>query len=405
LYGFVFIRTASKALARLCTGFPIIVLTGPRQSGKTTLARANFDDKPYLTLEDPDERELAEADPKLFLQRFPSGAVFDEVQRCPKLLSYLQGIVDAEPVMGKFVLTGSQQFDLMANVTQSLAGRAAMLQLLPLSQSEILAADIMPHSLEAFLLRGGYPALYQRKLSIADWMSSYVATYIERDVRQLLNVRNLGQFQKFIKMCASRSGQLLNLTSLATDCGLSANTAREWIHVLEASYLIQLVHPYYENFGKRLIKAPKLYFIDVGLMCYLLGIQTEAELSTHAARGAIFETAMIGEFVKSRAHNGERVELYFWRDVSGLEIDLIYPSRDAQGSFLQAVEFKSGVTFVREWAKALKQFNSLQANDGKPVRDGLIVYGGDKTLLIQGARVMGWKEWGVELSERAELQE
>ena len=283
-------RSALPTLLRLARGFPVVALTGPRQAGKTTLAQQAFGDKAYVSLENPEEREFAETDPKRFLARFADGAILDEVQRCPQLLSWLQGIVDARKHMGDFVLTGSQQFELVSGMTQSLAGRVGRVELLALSAGELAAAERLPEQLDELLFQGAYPALYDRALSPLDWFANYVATYLERDVRQLIAVRDLTQFQRFVRMCAARSGQLLNLSALGADCGITAVTAREWLSVLEASYLVTRIPPYFENFGKRLVKTPKLYFLDVGLMCWLLGIRDAASIATHAMRGALFET-------------------------------------------------------------------------------------------------------------------
>lgn len=239
-------------------------MTGPRQSGKTTLAKAVFADKAYVSLENPDERAFADSDPRRFLGRFPEGAILDEVQRCPALLSWLQGVVDERGRMGDFILTGSAQFERIAGITQSLAGRIGRIELLPLSVGELGAANTLPNTLEALLLRGTYPALYDRPLSPTDWLPNHVATYLERDVRQLIAVRDLTQFQRFVRMCAARSGQMLNLAALGADCGVSGVTAREWLSVLEASYLVTRLPPYHRNFGKRLVKTPKLYFLDGG---------------------------------------------------------------------------------------------------------------------------------------------
>lgn len=286
-------RIATHPLQRVAKGFPIIVLTRPRQSGKTTLAKAVFADKAYVSLENPDEREFAENDPRRFLQRFDDGAILDEVQRCPALLSWLQGLVDERGRMGDFILTGSAQFDLISGITQSLAGRVGRIELLPLSAGELAGTKKLPRSLDEMLYRGSYPALYDRDLSADDWFPNYVATYLERDVRQLIAVRDLTQFQRFIEMCAARSGQLLNLAALGADCGISAVTACEWLSVLEASYLVMRLPPYHRNFGKRLVKTPKLYFLDVGLMAWLLGIRDAATIETHASRGALFETYVV----------------------------------------------------------------------------------------------------------------
>jgi len=302
-------RSALSTLQRLARGFPVIAITGPRQAGKTTLAQQTFADKAYVSLENPEEREFAESDPRRFLARFEGGAIFDEVQRCPQLLSWLQGIVDTRKRMGDFVLTGSQQFELVSGMTQSLAGRVGRVELLALSTQELAAAARLPARLDDMLFKGGYPALYDRDLSPEDWFANYVATYLERDVRQLIAIRDLTQFQRFVRMCAARSGQLLNLSALGADCGITAVTAREWLSVLEASYLVARIPPYFENFGKRLVKTPKLYFLDVGLMCWLLGIRDAETIATHAMRGTLFETWVVSEFIKQQFNAGRPAAL------------------------------------------------------------------------------------------------
>jgi len=387
-------RRALTTLQNLARGFPIVALTGPRQSGKTTLARQAFPALPYVNLEDPDTRELALADPRRFLARHADGAILDEVQRAPALMSYLLGVADAATRMGRFVLTGSQQFGLMDGITQSLAGRVGMLTLLPLGNAELSQADSLAGqrpSLEQRLWRGGYPALYaqHRALLPPQWFAAYVATYIERDVRQVLNVGNLQTFQRFVALCAAHSGQLLNLNSLASDCGISQPTARQWLTVLQASHLVTLLAPYHRNFGKRLVKTPKLYFLDSGLLCYLLRIASPDDLSTHALRGAVFETWVVGETLKHRHNLGLPADLYFWRDNHGLEVDLVFEHR----SRLHAVECKSGMTYSPSWLAPARRWRALV---GDAAADPLLVYGGDEGHRGADYAVLSWRTVGLE---------
>ena len=378
-------RDSGCTLKRLARGFPIVAITGPRQSGKTTLARATFPKKPYLSLEDPDMQMMAEDDPRGLLSEFPDGVVLDEVQRTPMLFSYLQSIVDEDMAPGKYVLTGSQQFDLLSGISQSLAGRVGLVQLLPFSISELKTAKRLYDNLSDLLFCGQYPPLYDRDLMPADWFAGYMTTYIERDLRQLINVKDLSVFQRFVKMCAARTGQLLNLSSLAADCGITHNTASSWISVLEASYIVFLLKPHYRNFNKRLVKTPKLYFCDTGFAAWLLGIRDPEQLSFHAQRGALFETLVATEFLKARFNQGMQSNLYFWRDSKGLEIDLVLE----EGDLLKPVEIKSGQTYVPEFLTSLEKWRELS---GRPDLPAMLVYGGEKEMTTRKIKVLPWKK-------------
>ncbi|HEY8905906.1 MAG TPA: ATP-binding protein [Rhodoferax sp.] len=378
-------RDLTPTLRRLTGQFPVIGLTGPRQSGKTTLARQLFADKPYVSLEDPGELAFAQTDARGFLRRFEGGAVFDEAQRWPQLFSYLQGMVDTLRTPGRFVLTGSQQFDLMASISQSLAGRIGLAQLLPLAAAELGTAQLQ--DLPQHLWRGGYPALWQQPTAPAqanDWFASYIVTYIERDVRQLLKVQDLSAFQRFVRLCAGRTGCLLNLASLATDAGISHPTARQWLSVLESSELVYLLQPYHRNFGKRLVKTPKLYFTDSGLATWLLGIREPEQLWLHPLRGALFETWVMAEFRKFRLNQGLPTDMYFWRDNNGLEADLVFET--AQG--LQCVEIKSGQTLTPDLVRAGKQANRF-VNETSP--EPWLIHGGTDNYTREGVRCISWQ--------------
>ena len=378
-------RKLTATLQRLAKTFPVIAITGPRQSGKTTLAKAVFADKPYITLEDPAERAFAFEDAKGFLHRFRDGAIFDEAQRWPDLFSYLQGMIDEEPIPGKFILTGSQQFGLLAGVSQSLAGRVGMTALLPLSISELPAASQSSQSLDTLIIKGSYPALHVRDISPADWFASYIATYIERDIRQVLRVHDLSVFQRFVRLCAGRNGQLLNLNALAGETGVSQKTARSWLSVLESSYIVHLLPPYFRNFGKRLIKTPKLYFLDQGLACWLLGIRSHEHLALHPMRGAIFESFIISEFLKSRYNRGQPPDLYFWRDNNGLEADIVFE----RGTKLQPVEIKSGQTITGDYIRAGQRAARFAAEEAL---QPWLIYGGDDSYERNGVTIMSWRD-------------
>ncbi len=391
-------RTLSKKLAQLAKQFPVVSIMGPRQSGKTTLARMVFNRHDYVTLEDPDEREFALIDPKGFLRRFTKGVILDEIQRAPQLLSYIQGITDKNGTPGRFILTGSQQFHLMDKVSQSLAGRAAITYLLPFSVAELSRKkpinpymfDLQPETkrpplfnLSEILYKGLYPRIHDKGLDAQDWLSAYYRTYVERDVRDVINIGNLNAFQSFVRLCAGRTGQLLNLSSLASDCGISHTTARQWLSVLEAGFIVYLLQPHYANFSKRTIKSPKLYFLDSGLLCYLLRIRQPEDIVTNALKGPIFESFIISELYKAFSHIGELPPLYYWRDRTGHEVDLVIDT----GKRLIPVEIKSSETITDSFFDGLRYYMSLKGNTSKT---GVVVYGSDKSYKRNKFVVRAW---------------
>jgi uncharacterized protein len=377
------VRDLKNELLQSAKKFPILVVIGPRQSGKTTLIKDTFSEYTYVSLEDLDNREYAERDPRHFLVTYSHRIILDEIQKAPSLLSYLQTKTDAEQISGDYILTGSQNFLLMESLSQSLAGRARIFTLLPLSLHE-LKKSAYQQELDQTIFNGFYPRLYQAKLDPRDIYPSYIQTYIERDVRQIQNIQDLSIFQKFIKMCAGRTGQLLNLSSLANDCGITHNTAKAWITLLEASFIVFLLQPYHNNFGKRLVKTPKLYFYDTGLACSLLGIENRKQLENHYLRGALFENMIISELLKKRYNHGLLPNLYFWRDQVGHEIDCIV---DIAGQ-LTAIELKSGQTLNRDFFINLDYWHQLTSSSA----DNLyLVYGGNSDQVQSNGKIISWK--------------
>jgi predicted AAA+ superfamily ATPase len=366
-------RNIEPLFRQLAGQYPIVTLVGPRQSGKTTLARMVFPDKPYVTLEDPDMRRFAMEDPRSFLATYQEGAVIDEIQRAPELPSYLQSMVDAQPVAGRFILTGSQQFELMTQVSQSLAGRTALLRLLPLTLAErALMRPIQtqdPLALPTCLLSGFYPRVHDQNLQASQAMGDYFATYVERDLRQLAAVQDLRLFERFVRLCAGRTGQLLNLNNLANDAGISQPTARAWLDLLQTSFIVHVLPPWFVNSGKRLIKSPKLYFVDTGLACWLLGLRTPEQVQRDPLWGALFENFVVMEALKDRFNQGENSPLYFYRDSEGNEVDLLMPI----GRQLHAIEIKAGATVNPDYFKGLKRFD---AHHPGTLRSGCVVFGG-----------------------------
>ena len=343
-------RQAFATARQRLASFPILTLTGPRQSGKTTLARQLAPELPYHSLEEPDTRAFAQEDPRGFLRQIADGAILDEVQRCPDLFSYLQGVVDADGRLGRFILTGSSQFDLIESITQSLAGRASLMTLLPFSLAELQAVNRAPTSVDELLFQGLFPPVHVRPVDPAIWLQDYVSTYVERDVRQMLKVQDLATFQRFVQLCAGRVGQLLNVSSLASDAGVTRVTADAWLSVLQTSHLLVLVRPWFSNEAKRLIKTPKLYFVDPGLAGWLMGIRQQGHLAAHPLRGALFENWVMTELWKAQAHAGHRAGLHFLRDKQGHEVDAWVET--GPGSY-QAVEIKAGETVVSDYFKGL----------------------------------------------------
>lgn len=376
-------RAAETKAIQLASKFKALAITGPRQSGKTTLAKLMFKGKPYVSLENPDTRSFAEHDPRRFLNQFPDGAILDEVQRVPHLFSYLQEILDGSKKKGVYILTGSNNFTMQENISQTLAGRMGFINLLPLSYKELSTTRYKSLDENKYMLNGGYPAVYDEKHLPLDWYLSYVRTYVERDVRQLKNIGMLYSFERFIRLCAARTAQELNMSDIANEAGVDVKTVQSWIGILENSFIIYLLRPHFKNFNKRLVKRPKLYFYDTGLACALLGIHTAKELELNSHRGALFETMVIGEMIKNRYNKGLPMNLYFWRDNSGHEVDVII---DSAGK-LFPVEIKSSHTANEHF------FNSIQYwNEISKTKSGAIVYAGKQDFeRSAGFRFVNWK--------------
>jgi uncharacterized protein len=381
-------RELAAKLLDLAQKFPVVSLTGPRQSGKTTLVRAVFPDLPYVSLEEPDIRQFALNDPRGFLANFKQGAILDEAQHTPDLFSYVQTIVDARPDI-QYVLTGSANFLLMEQISQTLAGRSAILNLLPFSLTELAAAGYKFTQYEEAIFTGQYPPIYDRQIPPADFYPAYLQTYVERDVRLLKNIADLNGFVQFVQLCAGRTGQLLNYSSLANDAGISPNTAKAWLSVLETSFVVYQLRPYHQNFTKRLVKSPKLYFYDTGLACNLLGIQTAEQVSTHYLKGALFENLVINEFVKRSLNQGQRQYPYFWRDNHGKEIDCLL----VDGEQVTAVEIKAGKTISNSYFRNLHYWQKLQEESPatKPGKS-VVVYGGQTTLKMDVGSLISWRD-------------
>ena len=377
-------RTLTQRLLQMAKYFPIVTLTGPRQSGKSTLLKQTFPNYSYVSLEDIDMREFAMADPHGFLATYSSRVIIDEAQRVPSLLSYLQTHVDSSEETGLYLLAGSQNFQLMESVNQSLAGRTAILRLLPFSHIEMARGGILPESVNEEIFTGGYPRIFDKGIPPTDYYSFYLQTYVERDVRQLKNIGDLSRFVRFLKLCAGRIGNLLNLSSLANECGISVGTASSWLSILEASYICYRLQPDWNNFAKRLVKTPKLYFYDTGFACSLLGITRAEQLDTHFLRGGLFENMVVNAFVKQGWNAGRETDLRFWRDSQGNEVDLLVYDGDQPSAY----EIKSGATFNADFFTTLVKWSALSQT---PVERLNVIYGGDTSMHTTKGQLQAWR--------------
>ncbi len=373
-------RTLTAKMISLAQKFQVITLTGPRQSGKTTLVRAAFSSLPYVSLEEPDVRQIALTDPRGFLLNYPAGAVLDEIQNTPELFSYIQRIVD-ENRQVQFILTGSSNFLLMEKISQTLAGRTAVLHLLPFSFNEL---EPLPEQYESLIFKGQYPRIYDRDIAPTDFYPAYIQTYVERDVRLMKNIGDINAFIQFTRLCAGRIGQLLNYAGLANDAGISPNTAKSWLSILESSYILYRLQPYHRNFNKRLVKSSKLYFYDTGVACSLLGIREEEQVQLHYMKGALFENLIINEFIKRNFNRGENRQPYFWQDNHGKEIDCLL----VNGDRATPVEVKSGKTMSASYFDNLKFWRNLA---DLPDDRGYVVYGGDQSMQTSTGALISWR--------------
>lgn len=380
-------RKSQEAVLRLSKQFPIIAITGPRQSGKTTLAKSVFPDKKYVSFDDKDMRELAKSNPKDFLRAFPDGVVIDEAQKVPELFDALKLIVDSsDHTPGKYILTGSSQFRLRENISDSLAGRVGIIRLLPFSIQELKEEKLLSDDPYDHALIGFYPPLYdtEKRFNREDWFENYIDTYIDLDVKDQIKASNVSEFRKFIRICALYSGQMVNYDAVSRDIGVSAVTVKSWFSILEASYIIHFLEPDTNNLGKNLLKSPKMYFVDPGLMCYLLRIDSKEELLLHGSKGAVVETMAVSELLKKRYNEGKKAELTFYRDTSGLEIDAI---ADWKHTF--AIEIKSNSDAEKKLSAGIRKYVSMRPDDIQ----GCVYYLGDLSCEINGIQYLSWKEW------------
>ena len=376
-------RIAKVKLIDLASKFKAVAVTGARQTGKTTLVKQVFKSKPYVSLENPDTRNFALEDPRGFLQTYPNGAILDEVQRVPALFSYLQEVLDNSKVKGLFILSGSNNFLLQQTISQTLAGRVGYINLLPFSISELKKAKLLSTDDDTLMLKGFYPPIYDQEIPPADWCPNYIRTYIEKDVRQIKNITDLIVFERFIKLLAGRSGQELNNSALAVETGVDVKTIQSWIGILESSFIIYLLKPHHKNFNKTIVKRPKVYFYDSAIVCYLLGIRDNSQLQTHPLRGAIFEGMVVTELIKKRTNAGLPINLFYWRDKTGHEIDIII---DNAGKLLP-IEIKSGKTINTEFFKNMDYWSDLSK-----VKKSMVLYAGAQNQKrSNGRETLNWR--------------
>ena len=378
-------RVATQKILELANSFKALALTGPRQSGKTTLAKAVFPDKPYVSLENPDDRRYAEQDPRGFLGQYSKGAILDEIQRTPDLFSYLQEILDNSSQRGMYILTGSNNFLLQQSISQTLAGRIAHLFLIPFSLQELDAANLLPPTDNELMLKGFYPPIYDQNLPVSDWCRNYIRTYVERDVRQIKNINDLLTFERFMALLAGRCGQELNMSALGVEVGVDSKTIQAWLGVLESSFIVYLLKPHHKNFNKTIVKRPKVYFYDTALVCSLLRIKNVELMTNHPLRGAIFENMVITEMVKKCLNVGDEVNLSYWRDKTGREVDVIVD----EGFNLLPIEIKSGQTVQSDYFKNIEYWNELSGEER-----AVVLYGGGQTQQrSNGTLVVNWREY------------
>ncbi len=383
-------RTIEQSIRQLMDKYPIIAVTGPRQSGKTTLLKMIFNDYEYISLEDPDVREFAETDPRGFLKQYDSHVIFDEIQQVPHLFSYMQNTVDSSTQMGRFIISGSQNFHLMQNITQSLAGRVAIFRLFPFDFDELQRVEWAEKDYLSQIIKGFYPAIYHRNIPPLDYYPNYIDTYVKRDVSELIAIKNMSLFQQFLSLLATRAGQLLNFNSLANECGISQPTAKSWFSALESSYIVFLLHPYHENFSKRITKTPKLYFYDTGLLSYLLGINDSSQLINQSVKGALFENMIIADYYKKIAHyNKRQINMWFWRDSEGNEVDLLIQ----KSGKTEVIEMKSTETVTNDLFKGLNYYASLVKDPNLAKK---LIYAGNKSELRSEVEIIPWSEISLE---------